>query len=241
MKHRQTFAAYVTAPWRVQDGKLIAPVVIAVEGVHVGSMGAIYWAGHILKQSVSQWENIPVVVNHPQINGRYVSVQETPNEVIGIVTRPHYDSAKKALKAEIEIPINHPRVSEIQQAREVSMGIFSTERYESGTWNGESYHACAIGMEPDHLAILPGPWARGACSFSDGCGLRTNSAADEIREILAIGITNYINNLNEKGGSIMDHEVEPLLPPGIGRQKRETDHSKAQRDAEAREFYFRQE
>ena len=222
---RTVFTAYVSQPWTIENGYLKSPVTIAVEGVHFGSMGPIYWAAHILEQSIPLWEGVPVVINHPMVNGQYVSVIETPNESIGIVTRPYYDPVKKALKAEIEIPANHPKAGEIQQTREVSMGIFSTERYEAGQWNGESYHACALRMEPDHLAILPNE--KGACSWEKGCGIRNNAALQALRGAAMTFVTNLT------GGSTM--KESPLMPPGTG-TKEKIDYNKIQKEAADRDI-----
>jgi hypothetical protein len=143
-----------------------------VEGVHHGSFGPIYWPAHVLAQSARKWNGVPVTIDHPKdFDGNHVSIHATDGTaIIGTVQSARYDSGKKAMKAEIQIPANHPRRSEIEQIREVSVGVFSDETYTPGSFNGEDYIACAIRQDPDHLALLPD--VKGACSWEDGCGIR---------------------------------------------------------------------
>ena len=205
---KNTIQINVISPWAVKNGLMVAPVIIMVEGVHHGSAGAIYWAAHILEQNAGKWEGIPVVINHPMVNGRPVSVNfndETKNQIIGHVTNPSYDLAKKGIKAEIHVMMNKGiNLSVLQKTKEISAGIFSDEVYKAGHWNGEFYNACSITMEPDHLALLPEN--TGACSWQDGCGIRNNI----------------------KGGSTMSIE-EILLPPGVQADSEETEEERLQK------------
>jgi len=176
LNRRTTFTAYVEAPWTVENGVMQAPAMLMTEGVHHGSAGPIYWAAHILRQAAPAWESTPVSLDHPVVNGQPVSINYSPEmrrkHEIGKVTKPYFDEQKKGLRATVQVPWNHLRSAEIQRTKEVSVGVFSDETYQPGTWNGESYGACSISMTPDHLALLPG--GRGACSWEDGCGIRTN-------------------------------------------------------------------
>jgi hypothetical protein len=69
---------------------------------------------------------------------------------------------------------------------DVSAGVFTDDEPTSGDFNGEQYNAIARNHRPDHLALLPGE--RGACSWADGCGVRTN-----------------------KEGGILDKDVDALI------------------------------
>lgn len=203
---RQSITIYLQSPWTIRNGKAISPITIMVEGVHNGSHGPIFWAAHILKQNAGKWEGVPVVINHPMVNGKHVSITETPEQIIGHVRRPYFDEVKKAIRAEIELPANTPRLSEIQNIKEISAGVFSDEVYTAGVWNSEEYKACSITMEPDHCALLPGPGARGACSFSDGCGLRANSSGFQLYDDITNAIMDYFK------GDFQMNQDERLLP-----------------------------
>ena len=205
--NRQTLSINVISPWKIKNGMAIAPVTIMVEGVHNGSHGPIFWSAHILERFTPAWENVPVVINHPMRDGIPISVRATQDRIIGRVTNPRYDRAKKAVRATIKIPINGTiDLSILQNTKEVSAGVFSDETYESGNWNNEYYSACAISMQPDHLALLPG--GQGACSWQDGCGIRANQSEAEIKQIFL----NALEILIEKKGGKMS---ERLLPAGM--------------------------
>lgn len=211
MKHRTQLTAYVITPWTIEGGIMKAPVTLITEGVRHGSHGRIFWAAHILEQNAHKWEGVPVCVDHPRIDGNYVSINQTPEAIIGTVKNPRYDAAKRAIKAQIEIPAEHPQAGQIQAIKEVSMGVFSDETYTPGTFNGQDYSACSITLEPDHLALLPNDV--GACDFSEGCGIRNNAAF----QLLQNAASTYFKNLTGKGDHQMN--ITPLLPPGVNQEK----------------------
>lgn len=210
MQHRSSFSVYLQSPWTIKDGKAVAPVTIMTEGVHHGSAGPIYWASHILRQNAAKWEGVPVVIDHPRINGESVSVKKMPERIIGYVRKPYFCESVKGIKAEIEIPSNHHQLSQIQNTTEVSAGAFTDEVYQAGSWNGENYHACSITMRPDHLALLPD--GKGACSWADGCGVRVHQT--KLDMALSDCATRAVQILQEEiyRGYV---PAEKLLPPGM--------------------------
>ncbi len=219
MKHQQTLTVYVNPAWKTQNGVKIGSAVLMTEGIRCGSDGCKFYAGHILQQFAREFEGVPATLNHPMVNGSYVSVNEKPDAIIGTVKNTRYDPIIKGVRAEIHVPANHPKIKEIMKIKEISIGVFADEVYRPGTWKGRQYDVCPISLEADHVALLPNE--RGACSYDrDGCGLRANSANAQIRQILADEIANFINHIN-KGGYTMNNEVEPLLPPGVGTKEKE--------------------
>lgn len=203
---RTLLTVYLVSPWTIQNGYAEAPVIIMVEGVHNGSHGPIFWSAHILRANAHRWHNVPIAINHPMIDGKYVSINDRPGEIIGHVVNPHFDEAKKALKATIRIPSNHPEIGRIQNIKEVSAGVFNDQTQSYGEWRGEGYYASAISMEPDHLALLPD--CKGACSWEDGAGIRANREMQEYeKQVWREAIREIIK---QNGGSIMDDQVRPL-------------------------------
>jgi len=209
---KKTLIANVVKPWQVNNGKLIAPVTLIKQGVLCGSGGCVLWKNDIIKASVNKWEGVPVVLNHPMVNGQFVSANETPHEIIGRVTKPHFDSFHNCLRGYVEIDVNRQKVAQVQDLKEVSIGVFSDTDYESGTYYNKSYSYVAKEMHPDHLALLKGQI--GACSWEDGCGIRINSKEstmemfiDNMAKYIANQINSNNNNLNSK---IMNEEV--LMP-----------------------------
>lgn len=158
---------------------LTAPVVMMVEGVHRGSHGPLFHSATELSKSSAAWEGMPVVINHPQDEaGNYISANSVQEKVVGYVCEPKMEGKK--LKAKIRVNVDKTSVVspttiaalKANKVLEVSIGVFTDEIKEEGEWNGETYIARATNHKPDHLAILPTD--QGACSVSDGCGIRVN-------------------------------------------------------------------
>jgi hypothetical protein len=162
------------------DGQwLEAPCTLITEGVHAGSHGAIYHSANVLAENAHKWQNIPLTLGHPRIGDDYVSVNFSPEVFtrfqIGEVVNPRWDEDKKAIRASVRIPANHPQKERLTKLKEVSVGVFTTDTNIYGQWFGENYSACSISHEPDHLALLPEGHV-GACDYDhDGCGMRVNN------------------------------------------------------------------
>lgn len=184
------------------EGKkyLIVPVVMMVEGVHHGSHGPILHKAEELSNFSEAWNGIPVVVYHPEQDG--VNISANSPEVIdksgiGRVFNVHMDGEK--LKGEVWIDLvkaqeKFPNVlAHIRNGlpMEVSVGVFSDHEESEGNWNGEDYQMIAHNYRPDHLALLPGQ--QGACSWNDGCGLRTNNMKGGIMEQTTMEVFKQLN------------------------------------------------
>ena len=210
---KNSITANLAGPWSVKDGFATAPIILIKEGVACGSDGCIFWSGHILKKNASKWDNVPVTFNHPTINKIPVSIKHSQQifnkYAIGRLHNVYFDENDKSIRGTVHIPLTSTRLSEIQSAREVSMGVFSDEDYKLGEYNGKKYSACAITMQPDHVAILPAG-TKGACSWEDGCGVRIN---EKIVTVFEKALNKLITL---RGGNIMNDEEEVLLPSGVG-------------------------
>lgn len=191
---------------------MVVPVVMMREGVHSGSQGPLLHTAEELGKYPASWNGIPIVVNHPEKDGSSVSANDPEvltSYQIGMVFNAHMDDDKLKADAWIDEEIaktSFPTVlSYIKNKKplDVSVGVFSDEVEESGEWNGEQYIGLATNLRPDHLALLPGE--RGACSWADGCGIRTNknnsnemtiekTEADKKEDFtkLIVNITTYI-------------------------------------------------
>lgn len=160
---------------------IVVPVIMMVEGVHSGSHGPILHMAEDLGRYPESWDGMPVTIGHPKVDGQYVSANSPSvlhDWAVGrIFNTQIVDSTLKA-----EAWLNEEdleRISEVTLERikngetiEVSIGIFSDEEMTSGIWNNERYTAIARNYRPNHLALLPDEV--GACSISDGCGIRVN-------------------------------------------------------------------
>ena len=155
----------------------ILPVIMFMQGVHAGSQGPILYTDTQLSENYHAWNDTPICINHPQVDGVFVSLNNPElhnTEVVGRIFNTSYENSK--LKAEAWLNVSkaseiidmYKRGDELQ----VSPGLFSNDIIASGEFNGENYHAVATSIKPDHLAILPND--QGACSWNDGCGIRAN-------------------------------------------------------------------
>jgi len=168
---------------KVHQGKpyLVVPVVMMVEGVHAGNYGPLLHTMEELGKFPESWNGRPAMINHPKVDGVYVSANSPDmidDEAIGRVYNTKMDGYK--LKAEVWMDedklndISADLLEDINEGKpiEVSTGMFVEEEEISGFWHEEKYIAVARNIRPDHLALLPG--GVGACSIEDGCGIRNN-------------------------------------------------------------------
>lgn len=160
---------------------LVVPVVMMVEGVHVGSHGPILHLAEELGRYPESWDGIPVTIGHPNVNGAYVSANSPDvlhDWAVGRIFNTRIDGT--ALRAEAWVSeddlmrISEETLNRINSGEliEVSVGVFSDEEQSSGVWNTENYNSIARNHRPNHLALLPDEV--GACSLVDGCGIRVN-------------------------------------------------------------------
>lgn len=222
---KKRLIANVVKPWDVKDGKLVAPVVLIRQGVLCGSAGCVLWKGDVIKASTKLWEGIPVVLNHPTIDGQFVSAKQKPGDIIGRVTKPQFDSFKNCLRARIEVNIGKPNTNNIMDLKEVSVGVFGENKAEVGQYYNKYYEAVATSMIPDHLALLKGEI--GACSWEDGCGIRVNQKCDSYMRNFMIemftGVAfNAMNNSQKyKLNNTQTMKEEVLMPMLLNSQEQE--------------------
>lgn len=166
---------------------IVAPVVMIREGVLPGSAGPILYLASEIEASVNYWNNVPITINHPtdssggNVSARIPSVLEEFG--VGQIYNTTFDAATNSLKADAYInkalleekfPNVYSAILDDNTNMEVSTGVFFDDRGEPGDFDGISYNSTAYNYIGDHLALLPN--ATGACSWTDGCGLRANSS-----------------------------------------------------------------
>jgi len=161
---------------------LVVPVVMMVEGVHNGSAGPVFHSAEELGKSTSAWEGMPVTIHHPEQDGNFVSVNSDgifESYAVGYVSDAVMKGDRLTAKVYLDVhrltAISPQTLLSVQQGKimEVSVGVYTNDDEITGEWNGETYYRIAKNHIPDHLAILPGEV--GACSVTDGCGLRVNN------------------------------------------------------------------
>lgn len=166
---------------------LVVPMVMITVGVHNGSNGPLLYPAEELSKFPESWNYRPIVVYHPEINGRGVSACDPvilSNRKVGVVMNTRFEDGKLKADAWIErsradaVDERIMKAVEKGEMLELSTGLFTTAEKATGKFGGEDYVAVARNHHPDHLAILPDK--KGACSIEDGAGfLRLNHAGSK--------------------------------------------------------------
>jgi hypothetical protein len=101
-KNKQKLDYEVKLVVHQEKAHIVVPVVMMVEGVHSGSLGAIYHSIEELGKYPDTWNGIPVVIYHPKKDDEYVSAN-SPDIIDAVTVGRVYNTAVegKKLKAEV--------------------------------------------------------------------------------------------------------------------------------------------
>lgn len=172
-----------TETWQGREYTVV-PVVAIVEGVLHGAnaSGPEFASADEFGKFPKAWDGRPVVMNHPQLNGVFVSAgmpEVLEDYGMGMI----FNSRVEDRKLKVEAWLDHGRIEEIGgellttlerirggQMVEVSVGAWLDVAHRSGTFNGKNYVGVWQNVAPDHLAFLS-EGVPGACSVKDGCGV----------------------------------------------------------------------
>ncbi len=154
---------------------VVAPVIAIREGVLNDELVPT----EEIAKSVFAWDDRPIVLGHPQLDGKHISARgpatlEQYN--VGRFYNVHLDADK--LKGEVWVDVLLAQTSNdgrellrrllAGEAVEVSTAYDRQPQAVSGEYNGQHYDSVARDIIPDHLAMLLNDI--GACSWADGCG-----------------------------------------------------------------------
>lgn len=167
--------------FRGEDHTVI-PLVALVQGVleGVNSEGPEFVSAESIQKTVLGWNGRPVVIDHPQLNGSYVSANNPEvleTELVGQIFGARVEDDKLKMEAWItnaSLDNESSRISDTLkrvcdgEVVELSTGFYADIRAYSGKHEGESFSGVLENIVPDHLAILSD--SIGACSIEDGCG-----------------------------------------------------------------------
>lgn len=162
----------------------VVPVVACVEGVLHGanSSGPEFAAAAEFGKFPKSWDGRPVVMNHPQLSGVFVSAG-IPSVLEEYGMGYIFNSKVEDRKLKVEAWLDHERIEELggellttlerirnNEVVDVSIGAWMTVANKSGTHGGKAYGGIWQSVAPDHLAFLS-EGVPGACSVADGCGV----------------------------------------------------------------------
>lgn len=194
---------------------LVVPCIAMVEGVRFGAgqtMPELGLASEFGETPIT-WANRPLVLNHPQVDGSFVSAN-TPGILdiyaFGMTMNPYVEDGKLHLEAWIDVQrASNPDLGfsdtydriVAQEDVEVSVGFFSDIEEKKGRFNGQVYGAIWRNIKPDHLAVLT-EGTIGACSVEDGCGIpRVNLEGKEMAKDATLVTNKNSNTQTETTGT----------------------------------------
>lgn len=169
------------------DDYIVCTVNMIVSGVLEGSQGPLYYPPDEIQLSTNDWNGIPVVLNHPELDGVKISARSPgvlEAHLLGWVFNAQYMPDTETLSGEAWM--NQRRLAEFDELLgdnvsiyqrlergegvELSTGLFTQNVDGPGkTPKGIVYDNVARNYKPDHLAILPDKV--GACPLNAGCGM----------------------------------------------------------------------
>lgn len=124
---------------------------------------------------VHGWEQKPLFVGHPLVNGRPVSGAhpQVASTAVGFVRHAAVGDGRLTMEAWVDDAKADDELLDVLRANlgmDVSVGVFTANDDTAGEHDGKRYESTWRGIRPDHLALLPKD--TGACSWEMGCGVR---------------------------------------------------------------------
>lgn len=181
-------SAVRTEEWKGKTYTVV-PVIAVVEGVLHGANSQVpeLALASEFGKFPAAWNGRPVVMNHPQVKGVFVSASASHEVIeeytIGTIYHTTLDDKRLRMEAWIDNEavealggVAQETLDRINNGEvvDVSVGSFLDAVAKKGTHNGKQYGAVWANLAPDHLALLEAGVA-GACSVADGCGTRVAS------------------------------------------------------------------
>ncbi len=169
---------------------IVVPVVALVEGVlfaHNAPAPELV-TEELFAKMPGAWNGRPIVINHPEVNGRMVSASQSPSvlerELSGTIFNSRVENHRLLMEAWIDlarVAVVGEKLAamvariEAKDEVEISIGAIVVAEAAQGAYRGRPYSAKWIEYAPDHLALLE-EGAIGACSREMGCGIRAAHA-----------------------------------------------------------------
>jgi hypothetical protein len=166
---------------------IVVPTIALMEGViwSANADAPAFVSAAVLSTASGEWNGRPCFVDHPQVDGQYVSGNHPallPTSFGTIFGAKDSSSVLSSKKLEVEAwldpekaeTLGEKNVVMIQRLQagevvEVSTGLMAVEELAPGVYNGKHYKYVWSEIHSDHLAFLS-EGDIGACSVDMGCG-----------------------------------------------------------------------
>jgi len=158
----------------------VLPSVMMVEGAYYPAIQsrddrvALFFSADELKKSINSWNGRGISLMHPNENSSFNVPDVFDNHWLGFVFNTNFEDSKNRLVADLWISAERGKdlVAKVQANEQVDISIGACGEIvnSTGVVNGSAYYKKFVNIVGDHLAVLPD--AKGACSWSDGCGIR---------------------------------------------------------------------
>ena len=165
------------------DGRshMVVPVVMARADVVMN--GGVMPVEAMLAET---WNGIPVTVHHPVDGEGFISANASPDLLAKWHVGRIYNARVEGVQLKGEAWLDTAKTERVApgllaqlkggQAIDVSVGFYSRDEENPGQMGDKPYQFVNRDVVPNHLALLPGDI--GACSWADGCGVRSNRRLD---------------------------------------------------------------
>lgn len=160
----------------------VLPSVMMVEGAYYPSIQscnertALFFSADELRKSITSWNGRGISLMHPDENSSFNVPDVFDNHWLGFVFNANFEADKGRLIADLWISAERGKelVEKVKASEQVDISIGACGEIidGAGVINGEAYSKQFVNIVGDHLAVLPG--SKGACSWSDGCGIRAS-------------------------------------------------------------------
>jgi hypothetical protein len=183
---------------------LVAPMSLLREAVLEGSAGAVFYPDDEIKKNPSIWDGLPIVVDHPTLNGLPVSARD-PDVMglreVGRTYRTKHDGKRLLSEGWFEIDalkrvdnrVHDWLIAGKQIELSTGLMLIKEPAPEGAVHNGKPYRYIGRSYFGDHVAVLPS--ATGACSIADGCGVLVNKRAKQTRRHMLQGIVKMLQGI----------------------------------------------
>jgi hypothetical protein len=166
---------------------IVVPVVALMEGViwSANNDAPAFISADVLAKASSEWNGRPCFVDHPQVDGQYVSgnhpfvlptnfgmvFNTSPSDEVRLKKRLNLEAWLDPAKAEALGEKATAVIERLQAGEmiEVSTGLMAIEENSPGVYEGKHYKYVWSEVYSDHLAFLS-EGDIGACSIDMGCG-----------------------------------------------------------------------